>query len=558
MRSRRSFFPKRKESESLSLPFAEPEQPPALDTTPDEPDLSSLVEAAERKRLWLGLLLPELVFEVHVEQKDRSTPIAIIEDRQGQLVVRAMSAEARQRGLTENMTLAAALALYPELELREFDARRLKAELVRLAEASETYTAMTCLQPPDGLLLEIGGSLRLFGGLKKLNETITNDFSAAGHVVLNAVAPTPQAAAWLAGWRPGIVVTEIKNLNRALRSLPLTRLGWPADVMRRLDAIGVRTLGECRRLPRSGFARRFGPIRLLALDRAYGSSPDLRLPYRAPEFFTDQLELNGEIDDTNLLLEGCRILLERLTRFLIRRQAAIQTLCIRFYPLHGQATMLDIRFNEAGQNLSHGLDLLKIKMERLELTAPAVFLELRTDAVRTINAHSGHLPFLSGHVSATGNTNFAVFLERLRARLGRSAVRGVDLAEELRPELAMRFTNPDDTEKIRHCAAFSPWHELKRIPQGTMVLQPAGRLILQRPLWILDPPHELAVLKSVPCHRGRLRIFSGPERIETGWWDGRDTARDYYVAANSAGARLWIFRERLYRKGRWYLHGVFG
>ena len=49
----------------------------------------------------------------------------------------------------------------------------------------------------------------------------------------------------------------------------------------------------------------------------------------------------------------------------------------------------------------------------------------------------------------------------------------------------------------------------------------------------------------------------GPERIETGWWDGHDVRRDYYVALSRAGVRLWIFRERPPGQ-RWFLHGVFG
>ena len=57
-----------------------------------------------------------------------------------------------------------------------------------------------------------------------------------------------------------------------------------------------------------------------------------------------------------------------------------------------------------------------------------------------------------------------------------------------------------------------------------------------------------------------LILEQGPERIESGWWDGRGVARDYYIArrtlrARSHGAKLWVFQER--QSKRWYLHGVF-
>ena len=51
-------------------------------------------------------------------------------------------------------------------------------------------------------------------------------------------------------------------------------------------------------------------------------------------------------------------------------------------------------------------------------------------------------------------------------------------------------------------------------------------------------------------------LLGGPERVETGWWDGEEVQRDYYQAVDARGSRLWIFRERL-APHRWFLHGVF-
>jgi protein ImuB len=46
------------------------------------------------------------------------------------------------------------------------------------------------------------------------------------------------------------------------------------------------------------------------------------------------------------------------------------------------------------------------------------------------------------------------------------------------------------------------------------------------------------------------------ERIESGWWDGAEIRRDYFIARDAQGTRLWIFRE-LDGARRWFLHGVF-
>ena len=54
-------------------------------------------------------------------------------------------------------------------------------------------------------------------------------------------------------------------------------------------------------------------------------------------------------------------------------------------------------------------------------------------------------------------------------------------------------------------------------------------------------------------------LREGPERIESGWWDGADVRRDYYVAESPAGELAWIFRDhcRGTDDGEWFLHGLF-
>ena len=92
-------------------------------------------------------------------------------------------------------------------------------------------------------------------------------------------------------------------------------------------------------------------------------------------------------------------------------------------------------------------------------------------------------------------------------------------------------------------------------------------LPLHRPAWLLPEPLALADRDALPLLQGRpLQLLSGPERIETGWWDGAGVARDYYIAQNDDGSLVWVFRSRLpaaqvapgaHDEPLWHLHGLF-
>ena len=79
----------------------------------------------------------------------------------------------------------------------------------------------------------------------------------------------------------------------------------------------------------------------------------------------------------------------------------------------------------------------------------------------------------------------------------------------------------------------------------------------RRPVWLLPLPQRLRERDGLPRRGGPLRLLGAAERIETGWWDRGDIARDYYAAMDIQGVRLWIFRERT-APHRWFLQGVFG
>ena len=94
------------------------------------------------------------------------------------------------------------------------------------------------------------------------------------------------------------------------------------------------------------------------------------------------------------------------------------------------------------------------------------------------------------------------------------------------------------------------WRRVRTV--DAVVVNPATR-----PLWLLHKPRYLDYTADRVPDAGSLNIINGPERIESGWWDGNEHCRDYYTAICPQGRRLWIFQD-LKHGGDWYLHGLFG
>ena len=263
------------------LPFAEP-LPPAkpLAVTP-----------TQVRRLWFCIWLPNLPLEACGVSDDA---LAIVEEQHG--IHRVLQADplATAAGVMPGQSANAALALLATLRLEERSQVREQQVLEALATWLERFSSFVSIAGKNVLLLEIAGSLRLFDGLPNLRQKVSSGLAAKGFSAAMAIAPTPLAATWLARAGRRACIRGEENLGPALRKLPLTCLDWPSAQRESLTGMGINTIGDCLRLPREGFARRFGAERLLDLDRALGHLPDPRDSWRSPERFCADYEMTEE------------------------------------------------------------------------------------------------------------------------------------------------------------------------------------------------------------------------------------------------------------------------
>jgi protein ImuB len=362
------------------------------------------------------------------------------------------------------------------------------------------FTPRVSLEPPHELALEIAGSLRLFGGQDALLAELRHGLDALGFPARVATASTARAALWLA-----------RGEGVRLEALPLEVTGFALEFFR---SIGVPTLGQLLALPRAGLAQRCGESVMRALDEALGAVPEARAFFAPPPRFSAQLELPAEVTHAEGLLFGARRLLLQLAGLLAARHEGVRSFVLRPLPLGAQ---IRVGLASPSRDAERFAQLLRERLANVSLQGPVEALRLEAENFAPLQ---GSTRGMFGDAAGEAE-DWARLVERLRARLGRDAVHGLATEPDHRPEHAWRRIEPGDWD-----------------PREFTVPGP-------RPVWLLDNTRKLAP--------DDFALLAGPERIESGWWDGDDARRDYFIARLPDGALGWIYREA----GQWYLHGLF-
>ncbi|MEO8464440.1 MAG: DNA polymerase Y family protein [Gammaproteobacteria bacterium] len=493
-----------------------------------EPPRVDAHQAPNKQRLWLAACLPNLAFEIS-QKPVLHTPAVVVEPQQSQLTVIAVNASAQAAGIETGSKLSTAFALAASLQAFERSLRAERASLESLAGWAQALTSLVSIESPESMLLEVSGSLRLFRSLEAIKAKLGEELTRRSFTFRLCVAPTATAALWLAR-AAGADVLSPHELTGRLGALPLAVTRWPQPAQELLRELGVRTVGECARLPRDGFARRIGVAYLHELDRAFGRQVEVRVGFNRPVSFRSKIELFEESTDRVIFLEAIEQMLDELSAELRMKQAQIRAFKIGFEHLHRAPTIEQFDLLEPSHDKEQLLRLIKDRLERCQLPVPAVGVRIRTGFLVPLTIQAADL-----FERVPVGTLTRALLERLQERFGAAAVYAVRPVAEHRPEKAWAKLNGETEAGVRS----SEWLEPR-----------------DRPLWLLQRPVPLESAVARDHYRGSIELCSGPERIESGWWDEQDVARDYYTAVSSHGQKLWVFRDR--RSRIWHLHGLFG
>lgn len=468
--------------------------------------------------LWQAVVLTALPLEVFASHE---TPFAVVE---GKTLV-ACNACARERGLTPGLSVVRAAASCPSLVFAPRDRAAEEALLEGLAAFAYGFTPQVVLRA-DGVLMRFTDKASPIGDPHRLVASVARGLADMGYAFEIAMAPTA-VAAWLCARAAMRCIWTPKDPWRALlRPLPLAQLPLADAAREACRALGLTRVGDLLDMPRSGLVRRFGREVVSLLEELMGERPEVESFWAPAPRFRRRLCFSHSAETEEALAFALARIVREWVVVMRARDARADGFVVEMSHEDGSLRSETFTLTRPERD---GQVLVRLIRERLRDLRPASPITAVTLSAPLEASTEGSLPLW--HDGQWYEQGFGGLVDRLRARLGREAVRALSVRPDHRPERASRE---------------DPWPP--QGPQGS-----AGAVAAERPIWLMDPPERLEVICGMPTLRGPLRLARGPERVETGWWD-EPVVRDYFVAVNPACEYFWVFRSA---QDEWFLQGYF-
>ncbi|BDR13003.1 DNA polymerase Y family protein [Vibrio sp. STUT-A11] len=464
--------------------------------------------------LWIYLHFPRLQLDT-LFGDTQEQPVVIVENQRCRIIQYNDIAE--QQDIKLNMGLGSAASLCRDLQVHPYHPKTERKKLQEVAQWLYLITSDVVLMPNQGILLRATPMLSLYEGLDNYWHKVSTHLAILKLSVQFGCGFSPLSAKLMALSGSNQLIEDKARIQQLLSSLPLTLTDLSSATVDKLHRVGVSTLQHLLELPLQDIARRFDIDLVNYVGRLTGQFKHPVDFYHPTESFQVYLELLFELENVQWVERPLVKLLRQLETFLKLRDKVAFELRLTLHQRDKQEQHLQLTSAQGDYLCHRWQQLASLSLESLTLKGPVIGLTLQV--IRQGEPVSSACDLFAGQ---KGQMNTLELLSLLQAKLGKHSVLKPEIACDPRPEKACQYRPADEPN-----VALSP------IPQ---LLRPAMQLPTPVPL------------------QEQISLVHGPERIVSGWWDGDEIMRDYYIAHTRQGRWLWVFRDQ---HKHWFLHGFF-
>ncbi|MHC5025515.1 MAG: Y-family DNA polymerase [Planctomycetota bacterium] len=401
--------------------------------------------------------------------------------------------------------------------------------------ASRRFSPLVATDPPEGLLLDVTGCSRLFGGERPLRARVVAALDALGFHARAAIGPSVGCAWAMARYGAHAWCVHKGGEADALAPLPIEALRLDEGTVKALHEVAIDRIEHVLGLPREDLVERFGRPLLGRLDQALGRVGEPIVPLRPVVPLEVERLFDGPTKQLEAILLTGRDLVDMLAARLRARETGVTHLEVTLLRADLEPLVHTIALSHPSRDASHLWALLRQRLEDSHLGFGVEGMTFR--AVREMRVSHEQVEHWSGQATDRADAEQALgrFIDTVSSRMGRDAVRRCQLVESHVPERAV---------------VLRPWSHgrSKGAPEAQKNPAPG------RPTVLFEESEPIEDDTSVEVH-GCI----GPERIAWEWWKQEEQGstdhgtRDYYVLEDAEGRWMWVYRHL--ETGRWYVHG---
>lgn len=427
---------------------------------------------------------------------------------------------------------------------------------------------------PESIFCQLDGVTHLFQDEAGVLEHVIRMLDREGYQARLAIASNSAAAWALAHYHANHRLIST-NQQAELDGLPVACLRLATETHTTLSRLGIETLGQLWKLPRSGLAQRLGEALVNRMAEMQGEVESPLTAFQQPIQYSAETELEYATDDLELICHRMQSLLDKVLSAMKTAGQGVLRLVYQLQLVDAAPLTAVIGLYSPTRQREHLMELIQANLESIQLRASVSKVALKVLQSEPLRASQPMLfddDGLSVDAASAGDQSLAQLVNTLSGRLGYQAVQGVRVNSNPLPEKAYR-TYPLTDYRSRKLVNKLPGHVRKiRVSKEPGRAQgrssfPTRHDARRRPVQLLRRPVRIECQRrehdqqSSPTIRyqgqdHRVKVFWGPERIETAWWDGPSVRRDYYRVQTDSGNLWWIFTDL--KTGQWYLHGRFG
>ena len=479
------------------------------------------------EEIWMYIKFPKLSLEaitMNYSKDFTNKPLVVIDTHKNKRKIIAYNNLSKDYGIDKTISLSTALAMCPDLIIKERNSSQEKKLLNNLAIIGYQFTADITIEN-HALCLEISKSKRLFRGYNNLLCLIHEKISLYKIFAINGFGINPLIAKILCKNKFQKFLPNLNNVYKELNKIPAIKITDNLNTRKIFSQLGIQSIKDLIDIPISLLSERFNSDLISNLEILLNKKQQILYKFKPSKTFHDEIQYINGLTNKESLIFPMKSLLKSLNEYLIAIHCRCSQIIWEFTtPLNVNITM-KIKLSRSKNDWSELLNLSRIKLDNINLPKVVEKVSLYcADLIQDKRINNEIFNDNKNKSQYKGN-----LVDSIVAKVGEKALFTLLTKNEHIPEKAGSITKFDMKQFFE-----------QQITENT------------RPLWLLKTPNPIKFLNGKLYFKSPITILSGPERINDNWWENNQQL-DYYIARDEEGTNYWIYKSGV----KWFIHGIF-